>query len=218
MQLQMCSWIADLGDGTAADGRLDALCRTPGDAAGAFAVGGAVLICDTSSGELVAELCVPAEGLTTKKSAFLVRHTSGVITATIDTAAAQRLDLPLLRTDFERDAGRFCVAVDAKSSTTGISAQDRARTIARIADIDAEPTDFDRPGHVLPVVTGGVFARARWTRYDAAAALSRRAGLSGVVASAPLVDGVGATAVPFVADFARTHQLDLLFAHQLKTH
>ncbi|GAB3220468.1 3,4-dihydroxy-2-butanone-4-phosphate synthase [Mycolicibacterium hippocampi] len=216
MQLQICSWIDDLGGDAPFGDPLGALCCSPGEAADVFAVGGAVLICDLSAGELVAELCVPAEGLTTKKSAFLVRHTSGIMTATIDTVAAQRLDLPPLRLDFERDAGRFCVAVDAKSRTTGISAQDRARTITRIADIDAKPTDFDRPGHVLPVVTGGAFAGARWTRYDAAAALSRRAGLSGVVASAPLVDGLGATAVPFVADFARAHQLNLVFANQLK--
>ena len=205
MQLQMCSWTDDLDVDTSRDESLRA-----------FAVGAPVLICDDGAGELVAELCVPAEALTTTRSAFLIRYTSGIMTATVDTATAARLDMPLLRVDFDRDVGRFCVAVDAKSESTGISARDRARTIARIADSSSGPADFDRPGHVVPVLTGGVFAHTRWTRYDAAAALSRRAGLSGVVASAPLVDGLGATVSSFVTIFARTHRLPLLTAGSLR--
>jgi 3,4-dihydroxy-2-butanone 4-phosphate synthase len=213
MQLQMRRWTDDLDVDTPREGlRATPLSR----ALDLFAAGAPVLICDTGAGELLAELCVPAEALTTARSAFLIRHTSGIMTATVDTATVARLDIPLLRVDFDRDAGRFCVAVDATSESTGISARDRARTIVRMADSSSGPDDFDRPGHVVPVLTGGVFAHTRWTRYDAAAALSRRAGLSGVVASAPLVDGLGATVSSFVTSFARTHRLPLLAAGALQ--
>ncbi|EKF25300.1 3,4-dihydroxy-2-butanone 4-phosphate synthase family protein [Mycolicibacterium hassiacum DSM 44199] len=157
-------------------------------------------------------MCVPAESLTTQLAAFLVKHTSGIITATIDDSIAARLAFPLLSPDFTREAGRFCVAVDGKSSSTGISAHDRAVTIRKMADASSTPADFNRPGHVIPVLTGGIFAITRWCRYDAAAAASKEAGLSGVVASAGLVHGVSTTTPEHVSEFGRLHDVPIAAA------
>ncbi|MGE2837286.1 3,4-dihydroxy-2-butanone-4-phosphate synthase [Mycobacterium sp. SMC-4] len=190
--------------------------RDIADAQRDFAAGRPVIMCDTVEGERLADVCIPAEYLDVALAAFLVEHTCGIITATVDVATSDRLDLPLLRADLHRDTGRFCVAVDACSVSTGISARDRARTIALIADPAAAASDFTRPGHVVPVMTGGLFALSRWSRYDAAAALSRSVGLSGVVAAATLVDGIAAATDGHIGAFAGRHRIPVVTASSLR--
>lgn len=208
MLLQTCSAGQDLAS---ADPRRDIA-----DAQSDFAAGRPVIICDSIGGERLADVCVPAEYLDVALAAFLVEHTCGIITATVDAAASERLDLPLLRADLHRDTGRFCVAVDACSSSTGISARDRARTIALLSDPCAAASDFTRPGHVIPVVTGGLFALSRWSRYDSSAALSRSVGMSGVVAAATLVDGIGAATDGYINAFAQRHRIPVVTASALR--
>ncbi|UXA17914.1 3,4-dihydroxy-2-butanone-4-phosphate synthase [Mycobacterium sp. SMC-4] len=183
----------------------------------AFAAGRPVIIIDTvAGGETVADVCIAAEELDVAKAAFLVEHTCGILSATVDVATSDRLDLPLLRPDLRREAGRFCVAVDARGDSTGISARARAETISRLADPAASAGDFSRPGHVIPVLTGGLFALSRWSRYDAAAELSRSVGRSGVVAVASLVDGlVGATG-DYIDQFASWHRFPVIAASAFK--
>ncbi len=186
------------------------------DAQRHFSLGRPVIVCDTVAGEQLADVCIAAEHLDVALTAFLVEHTCGLIVATVDVATSDRLAFPLLHADLERDAGRFCVAVDAISVSTGISARDRAETISQIADPGATASDFTRPGHVVPVVTGGVFALSRWSRYDAAAALSRSIGLSGVVAAATLVDGITSATDRYIETFAHRHRLPVVTASSLR--
>ena len=106
---------------------------------------------------------------------------------------ADRLDLPLMVSD-NRDPLRtaYTISVDAASGvTTGISAADRTRTVQVLADPASQPTDLIRPGHVLPLRArpGGVLTRPGHT--EAAADLTRLAGLPPVGVIGELVHDDG---------------------------
>ncbi|WP_396925199.1 3,4-dihydroxy-2-butanone-4-phosphate synthase [Mycolicibacterium sp.] len=94
---------------------------------------------------------------------FTVRYTSGYIRVALPDSECERLNLPPVCRDDGEPAGIAAqrVTVDLRGTGTGISAIDRARTIAALAAADAEANDFHRPGHVVPVQAGrhGVLGR-----------------------------------------------------------
>jgi 3,4-dihydroxy 2-butanone 4-phosphate synthase/GTP cyclohydrolase II len=111
----------------------------------------------------------------------------------------------------------FCVSVEARDGTsTGISAQDRARTIQALVAPDAKPSDFVKPGHVFPLRAkpGGVLARTGQT--EASVDLSRLAGLhpSGVICEIMKDDGTMAR-VPDLVHFCRRHDLPMVTVEAL---
>jgi 3,4-dihydroxy-2-butanone 4-phosphate synthase len=125
--------------------------------------GRAVVIAEGSHG--VGYLAFAGSEASTDTVSWVVRHGSGFLCAVMLPDRARALDLPLLS---PADAGstrpRYAVSVDAASgSTTGISARDRARTIALLANPGAQAGDFTRPGHVVVecVTAGGVLTRPR---------------------------------------------------------
>mmetsp|Transcript_53664 Transcript_53664/g.170654 ORF Transcript_53664/g.170654 Transcript_53664/m.170654 type:complete len:367 (+) Transcript_53664:666-1766(+) len=111
----------------------------------------------------------------------MVNNTSGLICVAMEGKDLDRLNIPLMIRQDENDDAMgtaFTVSVDLLEGTsTGISAADRAATLNRLADSDAMPSDFRRPGHVFPLRyrPGGVLVRPGHT--EAAADLSRLAGL-----------------------------------------
>ncbi|MGH7292824.1 MAG: 3,4-dihydroxy-2-butanone-4-phosphate synthase, partial [Myxococcota bacterium] len=78
----------------------------------------------------------------------LVRHGSGLVFAALEPKRLGKLQIPTMPTDHDSRCPDVHVAVDASS---GISAADRARTIRALAAATSIPTDFVRPGHVVPV-------------------------------------------------------------------
>jgi 3,4-dihydroxy-2-butanone 4-phosphate synthase len=97
---------------------------------------------------------VVAAGLVTQSTMHsLIRHTSGFVTVALPQERCDRLQLPpVVATSIESHASTYAVAVDAAAgTTTGISAHDRARTARSLGDPSAVPSDFTRPGHVVPV-------------------------------------------------------------------
>jgi len=93
---------------------------------------------------------------TTDLMAFAVRHGTGYLRVAISPDVADRLGLPPMHNSFRQSGqGGFTVSVDARYGVgSGISAHDRACTARLIADPNAQPDDFTRPGHLLPVVAG----------------------------------------------------------------
>jgi 3,4-dihydroxy 2-butanone 4-phosphate synthase len=111
--------------------------------------------------------------------AFMIRHTSGYICAPVPEHRADALDLPpMVLNNADPNRTAYTVTVDALGPdvTTGISAADRAHTVRTLASLDATPSSFRRPGHVLPLRAriGGV--RARYGHTEAAVELCRLAG------------------------------------------
>lgn len=137
-----------------------------------------VVVLDNEDRENEGDLIMAAEYATESSLAFMIRYSSGVICVPALQERLKQLELPLMvANNFEPRQCKFTISVDLiAENTTGISAADRARTIRAIADDKMSAMEFNRPGHVFPLLAldGGVIARAGHT--EAAVDLARLAG------------------------------------------
>ncbi|PJI85592.1 GTP cyclohydrolase II [Luteimicrobium subarcticum] len=163
------------------------------DALAEIRAGRPVLVADNPERENEVDVVLAAQSATSEWVAWTIRHSSGYLCAPMPAARADALDLPLMvpqSQDPRRTA--YTVTVDAATGvTTGISADDRTRTLHVLADTASGATDLIRPGHVLPLraVPGGVLHRGGHT--EAAVDLCRLAGVGEVGAIAELVHDDG---------------------------
>ena len=187
----------------------------------AIARGEPVVVLDDAGRENEGDLIVAAERATPETIAFLVRHTSGLLCVAMTGESLDRLDIPLMvGTNTDGLGTAFTVSVDhVASTTTGISAGDRASTIRALVDPAARAADFARPGHVFPLRAraGGVLQRPGHT--EAAVDLARLAGLApaGVLAEIVNPDGRMARADD-LALFAAEHRLVMITVDDLVTY
>jgi 3,4-dihydroxy 2-butanone 4-phosphate synthase/GTP cyclohydrolase II len=183
-----------------------------------IAEGRPVVVVDDECRENEGDIILAASMATPELLAFMIRYTSGVICAPMTGADLDRLQLPLMTSqNSECMRTAFTVSVDAGNGvTTGISAADRAATIARLVDPDSTAADLVRPGHVFPLryAEGGVLRRPGHT--EAAVDLARLAGLppAGVLAEVVNDDGTMAR-LPELREFADAHDLALISIAQL---
>lgn len=147
----------------------------------AMATGQAVVLTNGADGD--GYLVVAAEAATARLLAFMVRHTSGYVRTALPRDECERLNLPPMS---HHDTAH-CVSVDVSGTGTGISARDRALTIAALAAPQSVATDFQRPGHVVPIraSAGGVLANREPA--EAAIDLARLAGRGPAAALAEIV-------------------------------
>ncbi len=175
-------------------------------------LGRMVIIVDDEDRENEGDLVCAAAKITPETINFMATHGRGLICAPITQEATERLGLPLMvRRNTEAHGTNFTVAVDAADGvSTGISAADRARTVAVLANPLSEPRDLVRPGHILPLQAkqGGVLRRAGHT--EAAVDLSRLAGFepAGVICEILNEDGTMAR-LPHLLEFAEKHGLKI---------
>ncbi len=152
-----------------------------------------ILMRDDESRENEGDLICLADAATEENIAFMAIHGRGLVCQAINEETASRLGLePMARENTESHATAFTVSVDAvEGTTTGISASDRAKTVATIIDPDSRRVALRRPGHLFPIVAkkGGVFERPGHT--EAAVDLARLAGRfpSGVICEVLQDDG-----------------------------
>lgn len=137
-----------------------------------------ILVTDDEDRENEGDLICAAEFATTENVNFMASHGKGLICLPMSADLAARLQLPqmvLQNTDNHETA--FTVSIDHVSTTTGISAEERARTARACVDASAKPEDFRRPGHLFPLVArkNGVLERNGHT--EATVDLCRLAGL-----------------------------------------
>ncbi|MDA8044405.1 MAG: bifunctional 3,4-dihydroxy-2-butanone-4-phosphate synthase/GTP cyclohydrolase II [Actinomycetota bacterium] len=192
------------------------------DAIAAIAAGRMIVVVDDEDRENEGDLIMAAEHATPEAMGFFVRHTSGLICASISNSRADELDLPLMverNTEAQRTA--FTVTVDYRiGTTTGISAQDRSTTARALVDPATRPDDLARPGHlhVLRARDGGVLKRAGHT--EAAVDLARMAGLSpaGVLCEIVTEDGMEMARRGDLEAFAAAHDLPLITIADLIRH
>jgi 3,4-dihydroxy 2-butanone 4-phosphate synthase/GTP cyclohydrolase II len=171
-----------------------------------------VIVVDDAERENEGDLILAAEKATAESVNFMMRFGRGLICAPITNERAARLGLNRMvldnRESFKTD---FTVSVDAlQGVTTGISAEDRARTIRLLADPQSMPGDLVQPGHIFPLraKAGGVLQRSGHT--EAAVDLARLAGLdpSGVLCEIIKDDGTMAR-LPDLLQFKKKHKLKL---------
>ncbi|OTA90521.1 hypothetical protein M434DRAFT_397895 [Hypoxylon sp. CO27-5] len=157
----------------------------------AFRNGEFIVVMDDENRENEGDLIIAAENVTAEQMAFMIRHSSGLVCAPITPALTESLKLPQMVENSEDPRGTaYTVSIDAAdpSVTTGISAHDRALTARRLADPNATPASFRRPGHVFPLRArpGGV--RARGGHTEAGVDFCRLAGKPEVAVICELVD------------------------------
>jgi len=171
-----------------------------------------VVVVDDEDRENEGDLLMAAQTVTPEHVNFMATYGRGMICAPITEARAKELGLELMVTkNSERMRTAFTVTVDHKSTTTGISAFERAKTMKELSNPDAKPEDFVRPGHVFPLIAkdGGVLKRAGHT--EAAVDLARLAGLypAGVICEVMNDDGTMARA-PQLIEFSKKHGLKII--------
>ena len=185
------------------------------EAVAAIGRGEIVVVVDDEDRENEGDLIMAAEFATPESIAFFLRHTSGVICATVTTERARELDLdPMVQQNTESQRTAFLVTVDYRhGTTTGISAADRAATIqaARRPD-DHGPATCSGPGHIFPLEAreGGVLKRAGHT--EAAIDLARLAGCypAGVLCEIVTEKKDEMARLPDLERFAEEHGLLLI--------
>ena len=170
------------------------------------------ILVDDEDRENEGDLVIPAQMATPDAINFMATHGRGLICLAITAGRAQALELELQRRHGgSRHETAFTVSIEARDGvTTGISAADRARTIAVAIDAGRGADAIVTPGHVFPLIArdGGVLVRAGHT--EAAVDISRLAGLnpSGVICEIMNDDGSMARRDDLIA-FAERHQLKI---------
>ena len=170
------------------------------------------VLVDDEDRENEGELVIPAQMATPDAVNFMATHGRGLICLTLQRQRVEALGLELMsRSNGSRHETAFTVSIEAREGvTTGISAADRARTIAVAIDPTRGAQDIVTPGHVFPLIArdGGVLVRAGHT--EAAVDISRLAGLnpSGVICEIMNEDGTMAR-LDNLIDFARRHRLKI---------
>jgi len=168
------------------------------------------ILVDADDRENEGDVIIPAQFATPRVINFMATHARGLICLAITDERAAQLDLRPMTTNNRSGHGTaFTVSIEAREGvTTGISAHDRAHTIAVATDPSKAAEDIVSPGHVFPLVAreGGVLVRAGHT--EAAVDISRLAGLhpAGVICEVMKDDGNMAR-LPDLLEFAKAHQL-----------
>jgi 3,4-dihydroxy 2-butanone 4-phosphate synthase / GTP cyclohydrolase II len=170
------------------------------------------ILVDDEDRENEGDLVIPAQMATPEAINFMAKYGRGLICLALTRQRVEQLRLPLMpQQNSSRLRTAFTVSIEAREGvTTGISAPDRARTIAVAIDPDKGPDDIVTPGHVFPLMArdGGVLVRTGHT--EAAVDVARLAGLnpSGVICEIMNDDGTMARR-PDLMRFAQYHGLKI---------
>ena len=183
------------------------------------------ILVDDEDRENEGDLVIPAQFATPDAINFMARYARGLICLSMTRARVDQLGLPLMaQSNGTRHQTAFTVSIEARDGvTTGISAADRARTVAVAINPEVGREHIVTPGHVFPLVAreGGTLVRAGHT--EAAVDFARLAGLnpSGVICEIMNDDGTMAR-MPDLVAFAQHHGLKLgtiadLIGHRRRT-
>lgn len=179
------------------------------------------ILLDDAEGGDAGDLIIPGQMATPDSINFMAKHGCGLICLALTRDRAEKLQLDMMvRGDGPEQQSDFTVSIEARQGvTTGISAADRARTIAVAVDAANGPEEIVSPGHVFPIVArdGGVLVRAGHT--EAAVDIARLAGLTpaGVICQIMKEDGTVARLDDLVA-FAALHHLKIGTIRDLIAH
>ena len=174
-----------------------------------------VILVDDEDRENEGDLCMAAEKCSSEAINFMARYGRGLICLPMSEERLRQLRLSMMVPDAENNSSfgtAFTVSIEAREGvTTGISAADRATTVAAAIADDARPQDIVRPGHVFPLRArdGGVLRRAGQT--EGSVDLARLAALkpAGVICEVMNDDGTMAR-MPDLVAFARRHGLKIV--------
>ena len=179
-----------------------------------------IIVADDEDRENEGDLVMAAAKVTPDHVNFMTKHGRGLICVALTDERADNLDLPLMtQRNTDPQGTAFTVSVDAHRRfgvTTGISAQDRAKTIEVLTNPSSDPSDLRRPGHIFPLRAkpGGVLRRVGQT--EASVDLARMADLPpvGVICEILNEDGTMARRRE-LETFAAEHSLKFITVAQM---
>jgi 3,4-dihydroxy 2-butanone 4-phosphate synthase/GTP cyclohydrolase II len=174
--------------------------------------GKAIVVVDDEDRENEGDLIALAEKASPEVINFMITEARGLVCVPLAPERAEALALPPMvsqNTDYHGTA--FTVSVDHRSTTTGISAHERAMTVKALIDPQSKPADFRRPGHIFPLIAkkGGVLRRAGHT--EAAVDLARMCGSTPAAVICEIIKEDGSMArLPDLVEFTERHSLKLI--------
>jgi len=168
------------------------------------------ILVDDEDRENEGDLVIPAQFATPEMVNFMIRHARGLVCLALTKARVEKLGLPAMSAaNGTRHQTAFTVSIEAREGvSTGISAHDRARTIAAAINPDGSPDDIVTPGHVFPLAAqdGGTLVRAGHT--EASVDIARLSGLSAAAVICEVLNEDGTMArLPQLIEFAQKHNL-----------
>ena len=186
--------------------------------------GGMYILVDDENRENEGDLVFCSSDVNSKKINFMAKHGRGLICLSLDSIQAKKLDLSYMApVNQSRNQTAFTVSIEArKGVTTGISAQDRARTIKVATKKNVIKKEIVSPGHVFPIISkdGGVLVRAGHTEASVDISKLAKKNPSAVICEIMNEDGSMARGEKLI-NFAKKHKLkigriDDLIAYRLK--
>lgn len=188
------------------------------DAIKAFGQGEMIIVVDDEDRENEGDIIVAAEKITPEQVNFMLHNARGVLCAPMSLSRCHQLQLDKQVEDNTSMLGTpFTVTVDLlEGCTTGVSAHDRCATLNALADPNAKPEDFGRPGHINPLYAQeqGVLKRAGHT--EAAVDLARLAGLQPVGVLMELMNEDGTMArLPQLYEMAQKWNMHIISIRDL---
>ena len=183
------------------------------------------ILVDDEDRENEGDLVIPAQFATPDAINFMIKHARGLVCLAMTKARCDALGLPLMtQANGSRHETAFTISIEAREGiSTGISAADRARTVAVAINPEMGREDIVSPGHIFPLMArdGGTLVRAGHT--EASVDIARLAGLipAGVICEIINDDGTMAR-LPELVAFAQRHNIKLgtiadLIAHRRTT-
>lgn len=151
------------------------------DTLDAFKRGEMVIVMDDESRENEGDLCVLADKITHNQMVEILNHTTGIVCVSLEEQRAKMLNLGLMvGNNTDTNKTQFTISVDHKDTTTGVSALDRLKTVKALSS-STNPSDFNRPGHIYPLIANRGGLQARRGHTEAAVALAKLTGTNPVV-------------------------------------
>jgi 3,4-dihydroxy 2-butanone 4-phosphate synthase/GTP cyclohydrolase II len=189
------------------------------DALDRFRRGEMVIVVDDHDRENEGDLIMLAEHAAAEKTAFMVRHTTGILCVAITAEHAHQLRLPYMveqNQDVRKTA--FTVSVDlAEGITTGVSAVERTATIRALGSSTSLPSDFIRPGHIYPLIAHKEGLAARGGHTEAGIALAELTGSYPAALLSEIVADDGSMARgESLAVFAEEHGIPVISIAEIK--
>ncbi|WP_243524225.1 bifunctional 3,4-dihydroxy-2-butanone-4-phosphate synthase/GTP cyclohydrolase II [Bacillus pseudomycoides] len=176
-----------------------------------------IIVCDDESRENEGDFIALAENITPETINFMITHGRGLVCVPITEQYAERLQLePMVSHNTDSHHTAFTVSIDHVSTTTGISAFERATTVRELLNPASKGTDFNRPGHIFPLIAkeGGVLRRAGHTEAAVDLAKLCSAEPAGVICEIIKEDGTMAR-VPDLVQVAEQFDIKMITIEDL---
>ena len=172
-----------------------------------------ILLVDDENRENEGDIIFPAEKITEKDMALMIRECSGIVCLCLTENKCNQLGLrQMVNKNTSKNQTAFTISIEAKNGvTTGVSAKDRLTTIKTAISPNAKPEDLSHPGHVFPLLArkNGVFDRRGHT--EGSIDLMKIAGLgeSAILCELTNEDGT-MSRLPEICDFAKKHNMSVV--------